>query len=424
MLRRRSEAGLLSATAPVSLASRRGLDWFTFFVADLQTGFGPFLSVYLTTQKWTQTDIGLVLSVGSLASLIGQLPGGWVVDRVRSKQGVAAAAVAGIGLAALVIALWPVFLIIVAAKVLHVAASCVLGPAIAAITLGLVGHAAAGERLGRNARFASIGNGLAAGAMGACGYFISPQAVFFVTALLAPPTLLALYSIREKEIDPTAAECGTTDDGPPESGLRRLLSQKGLLVFTGCLLLFHLANTAMLPLVASTLTMRSSRWATALVAACIIIPQVIVALFSPTVGRLAQSWGRYPLLLIGFGALPVRGLLMAWTGDPHVLVLLQVLDGITGAVFGVLVPLTVADLAHGTGRFNLAQGIVGSATGIGATLSTVLSGYIADRLGGSVTFLGLSLIAAGALALLAIFMPETKPHPDEPPSASARPPWS
>ena len=175
-----------------SRASRRGLDWFTFFVADIQTGFGPFLSVYLTTQKWTQVDIGLVLSIGSIAGLLGQVPGGWMVDAARSKRRAAMLAVIGIGVSALLIAVCAGVRDDRAAKLLHVGASSVLGPAIAAITLGLVGHAAVGPRLGRNARFAAIGNGLAAGVMGACGYFVSAQAVFFVTAVLAIPTLLAL----------------------------------------------------------------------------------------------------------------------------------------------------------------------------------------------------------------------------------------
>jgi len=113
------------------------------------------------------------------------VPGGWLVDWARSKQRAAALAVIGIGVSALLIAVAPTFVTIVAAKLLHVGASSVLGPAIAAITLGLVGHAAVGPRLGRNARFAAIGNGLAAGVMGACGYFVSAQAVFFATAVLA-----------------------------------------------------------------------------------------------------------------------------------------------------------------------------------------------------------------------------------------------
>jgi MFS family permease len=394
-----------------SQSSRRGLDWFAFFVADIQTGFGPFLSVYLTTQKWTQVDIGLVLSIGSFASLLGQVPGGWLVDQVRSKLRVAALAVIGIGVSALLIALAPVFATIATAKLVHVASSSVLGPAVAAITLGLVGHASVGPRLGRNARFAAIGNGLAAGVMGACGYFVSAQAVFFVTAVLILPALLALRLIRESDVDPIRADGGidTCDTSQHTSHLGRLLRSPALIVLTSCVMLFHLANSAMLPLVGSDVTMRSSQWATALVAACIIAPQLVVAAISPTVGQLAQTWGRRPLLLIGFAALPLRGALLAWTSDPYMIVAVQTLDGISGAVMGVLIPLALADISRGTGRFNLAQGIVGSATGVGATLSTIGAGYLADRFGTATAFAGLAAMGVLALALLLVLMPETKP---------------
>ena len=392
-------------------ASLRGLDWFTFFVADIQTGFGPFLAVYLTTQKWTQVDIGLVLAIGSFASLLGQVPGGWLVDWARSKQRAAALAVIGIGVSALLIAVAPTFVTIVAAKLLHVGASSVLGPAIAAITLGLVGHAAVGPRLGRNARFAAIGNGLAAGVMGACGYFVSAQAVFFATAVLAVPTLLALWRIRESDVDPVRADGGISPCSASQrtATVRLLLRNPALLILAASVLLFHLANAAMLPLVGSDVTMRSSRWATALVAACIITPQLVVAAISPTVGQLAQSWGRRPLLLIGFGALPLRGALLAWTNDPYMIVAVQTIDGVSGAVLGVLVPLTLADISRGTGRFNLAQGIIGSATGIGATLSTIGAGYLADLFGSATAFAGLAASGLFAFVLLLAMMPETKP---------------
>jgi MFS family permease len=397
-----------------SRASQRGLDWFTFFVANLQTGFGPFLSVYLTTQKWTQVDIGLILSIGSIAGLVSQVPGGWVVDATSSKRRAAMLAVIAICVSALLIAVLPVFLMICAAKLLHVGASSVLGPAIAAVTLGLVGHAAIGQRLGRNARYAAAGNGLAAGVMGACGYFVSAQAVFFVTAALAIPTLLAISRVREDEVDPVRADGGLCADGTPGTALSigRFLKKPDLLILTACVMLFHVANAAMLPLVGSAMTMRSSQWATALVAACIVAPQFVIAMISPTTGRLAESWGRRPVLLIGFGVLPLRGALLAWTHDPYMIVAVQLLDGISGAVLGVLVPLVLADIARGTGRFNFAQGIVGSATGVGAALSTIAAGYFADHFGMPTAFFGLAAAGvAGFLVLLAI-MPETKPPPE------------
>jgi MFS family permease len=394
--------------APASLG---GLDWFTFFVADIQTGFGPFLSVYLTTQKWTQADIGLVLSVGSIVGLLGQVPGGWVVDRARSKQLAAALAVTAIGISAFLIAAAPVFATVVTAKLLHVGASSVLGPAVAAITLGLVGHASVGPRLGRNARFAAVGSGLAAGVMGAFGYFVSPQSVFFVSAILAVPALLALRRIRDADVDAIRADGGIAECGASPRGLsvRRLLRRPALIIFTACILVFYIANSAMLPLISSDITVRSSKWAPALVAACIIAPQLIVAVVSPTVGQLAQRWGRRPLLLIGFAVLPLRGVLLAWTSSPYMIVAVQALDGISGAVLGVLVPLVLVDISRGTGRFNLAQGIVGTAIGIGATLSTTGAGYLADRFGTATALAGLASAAVLAFALLLALMPETKP---------------
>jgi MFS family permease len=389
----------------------RGLDWFVFFVADVQTGFGPFVSVYLTAQKWTQVDIGLVLSAGGLVALVGQMPGGALVDFARSERLVAGLAIATIGLSALLYAAWPILPVVLSAAVLHSAASCVLGPAIAAISLGLVGHAAVGERLGRNARFASIGNGLAAAAMGACGYFLSARAVFFVTALLLAPALVALRFMSASEIDPERAHGGAPQwrDNRPPPKFADLLRQRPLLILAGCVMLFHLANSAMLPLMGSVVTMRSSKWATVLIAACIVVPQCVVALLSPWVGRQAEVWGRRPLLLIGFAALPIRGLLFATVTDPNLLVAVQLLDGVTASVFGVMVPLMIADITRGTGHFNLGQGIVGTTTGIGASLSTTIAGYTSDHLGSQAAFVALAAIAALGLAAVGLLMPETRP---------------
>jgi MFS family permease len=397
-----------------SRRSLRGLDWFVFFVADVQTGFGPFVAVYLTSHKWTQVDIGLVLTTAGIVALLGQIPAGALLDAARSERFVAAIAVALISASALAYAGWPVFPVILAAACLHAASSCVLGPAMAAISLGLVGPSGIGERLGRNARFASIGAGLSAAIMGLVGHVLSTGSVFLVTAALLLPTWVALSMIVPIEIDAAQAHGAPAGAGPRAHGdLSRLLANRPLLIFGGCILLFHLANAAMLPLMGSILTTRLSDWATVLIAACMVGPQLVVALFSPWVGRQAQRWGRRPLLLAGFAALPIRGLLFATVSDPHLLVVVQLLDGLTATVFSVMVPLTIADVTRGTGRFNLAQGIVGTMTGIGASLSPTLAGYVTDTLGGSIAFLVLAAIAAVGLGLVGLLMPETRP-PTEP----------
>nr|WP_244528542.1 MFS transporter [Methylobacterium gossipiicola] len=398
----------------VSRTSSRGLDGFAFFVANLQTGFGPFLAVYFTQAKWTQSDIGFALTVGSLVSLLGQVPGGAFVDAMRSLRFAAGFSVVAIALSAFALALWPNFLIVLLAMAAHSAASCILTPAIAAISIGLVGHARAGERLGRNASFSALGNAVAAAGMGACGYYLSNDAVFYLTAFLMVPTLVALSFIRPEEIGPvTVASMPSTGSGEPkrEGALRALLTNRALMCFGGCMTLFFLANAAMLPLVGSMLTLRASETATALIAACIVVPQVVLALSGPAVGRAAERWGRRPLLLIGFAALPIRGLLFAYTDSPELLVAIQVFDGVSAAVFGVMVPLVVSDVTRGTGRFNIALGAVGTAMGIGAALSTSLAGIMADRLGSHSAFLGLALVGLAGFVMLALIMPETRRAP-------------
>lgn len=378
----------------------------------MQTGFGPFVAVYLTTQKWTQVEIGLVLSVGGVVALIGQMPGGAIVDAARSARKAAGLALVAIATSALAYAAWPIFPAVMTAATLHAAASCVLGPAIAAISLGLVGPLAIGERLGRNARYASLGNGVAAAVMGACGYFLSSRSVFLVTFIMAIPTLIALSRIREYDIISEHASKAKFKEARISKSLsiRNLARQRPLLIFATSVLLLQLANAAMLPLMAGVVTTRSAQWAPVLIAACIIVPQAIVALTSPSVGRLAQQWGRRPLLLLGFAALAVRGVLFASVTDPYLLVAVQIFDGITAAVFAVMIPLIVADIAFGSGHFNLAQGIVGTATGIGAALSTVLAGYAADHFGSSIAFLGLAAVAAIGLMMIWSIMPETRRH--------------
>lgn len=396
------------APTGLSRASRRGLDAFAFFVANLQTGFGPFLAVYFTQSKWTQADIGFALTIGSLVSLLGQVPGGAFVDAMGSKRFAAGVSVVAIAASALALALWPSFLVVLIAMAAHSAASCILTPAVAAISIGLVGHARAGERLGRNASFQAMGNAVAAAGMGACGYYLSNDAVFYLTAALVVPTVMALSAIRADEIDAGVRSQVPAPDRGEAGGVRALLGNWALLSFAACMTLFFLANAAMLPLVGSVLTLRASETATALVAACIMVPQAVLAVLAPAMGRAAERWGRYPVLLAGFAALPVRGLLFAYTDNPYLLVSIQVFDGISAAVLGVMVPLVVSDLTRGTGRFNLALGAVGTAMGIGAALSTALAGLLADRLGSHTAFLGLALVGAAAFVLVALIMPETR----------------
>lgn len=397
----------------VSARSRRSLDWFVFFVADIQTGFGAFVAVFLTTQKWTQVDIGLVLTVSGLVSLIGQVPFGALVDGARSVRAVAALALVAIGASAFAFAAWPIFPVVLASRVVHAAASCALGLALVSISLGLAGEGGISERLGRNAAFASAGTGIAAAIMGACGYYLSSRAVFFLASALVLPAIFALSRIRADEIGPAVAAAGgaPTNAKAFAAGFREMARSRPLVVFAICVVLFHLANAAMLPLAASMLTLRSSQAATIMVAAAMVVPQFTVTLLSSWVGRMAHRWGRRPFLLFGFGALLMRGFLFAVTSEPHLLVAIQVLDGVSAAALGVIAPLTIVDLTRERGHFNLTQGAVGCAMGLGAAASTTLTGYVSDNFGSYAAFDMLTGLAAVGLLTVALAMPETKPPP-------------
>jgi MFS family permease len=396
---------MMQRLAFVRPGANRSLDLVNFFVADVQTGFGPFVAVYLTTHKWTQVEIGFALTLGTMTSLISQLPAGVLVDAMRNKRLAASGALFGIIAAALLLALEPQQLPVLLAQMLHGFASCVMTPAIAAISLHLAGHAALGERLGRNARYASIGNGLAAAVMGATGAYFSSRFVFLLTAALCVPALVALWSIG-----PGAhARTQTTTRALDFAGLKRLLSDRRLLIFGICVMLFHLSNAAMLPLAGSAVTMRAGHFANLIIAACIVVPQIVVALFSPWVGRAAERIGRKRLMMLGWGALPLRGLLLAVLPGSWPLVIGQAVSGISAAAFGVLLPLLAADLTLGTAHFNLCMGILGLAMYLGAAISTTASGGVADAAGMEIAFL--MLAGVGLIGFLAVWlvMPETRP---------------
>jgi predicted MFS family arabinose efflux permease len=286
----------------------------------------------------------------------------------------------------------------------------VLGPAIAAITLALVAPAAFGERLGRNARYAAIGNAVAAGVMGAFGYYLTDRAVFLFAAALGIPALLALQTLREADsasLRPNRVASARTT-ARAGHGSWEFLKDRRLITFAGCVALFHLANAAMLPIAAGAVTKHAGSEAALIIAACIVGPQIITALMSPWAGRAAEAWGRRPILLLGFSALPIRGLLLAGVTDPYLIIAVQLFDGLGAAVFGVMFPLIVADITRNTGHYTTSLGLVGLAIGGGATLSTTVAGLVADHLGVSAAFLSLAAVGLIATVLVGTIMPETR----------------
>jgi len=391
------------------MRSRLGLNGLNFFTAAVQAGFGPFIAVWLTQQGWSLTDLGLALSIGTLAALIGQLPGGMLVDQIYRKRFAAGGALIALGGSALLLCLAPTEPVVWGAQVAHGLASCVMTPAIAALTLALCGHDKFSERLGQNTRYASLGNAASAALLGAAASTISEQAVFLVTAGLVVPAMVALFMIS------TSDQIDAKDDHPALRHPRerehwpwQIFAEPALHVFAVAAVLFQLANAALLPLALNGLTHKGDAPGF-LVSATIVVPQIITALIAPWAGTLAQRIGRRPVLVVGFAAVPLRALLFAVLPGALPLTVVQALDGVSAAVFGLMLPLIAADATKRTGYLNLAIGALGLASGLGATFSTAIAGWIGQRYGDTTMFLCLAGVGAAAVVLLWIGMPETHP---------------
>ena len=415
-----------------SAASLGALSWLNFLSALMQTGFGAFLAVYLTHQDWSRTDIGLVLSAGTVATMACQVPGGMIVDWVHSKRWAAAGAILAIMAAAALIAARPSPGPVYAAQLLQGIGAAVLTPAVAALTLSLSRQERLGDRFGHNVRFAAIGSAFAAAIMGAVGAWLSLRAIYWFAALCALPCLVAIFAIRGEDLENAhqrttyAAAIHPRHRSAPPEQLRKVARNPALLVFAACLLLFQLGNATLLPTAAGALVRVFSslpdkalselapflphvavQTSGLVLGAWLVAPQLLAAWLSPRIGRYAQLHHRRRLLLLGFAMLPLRAAAFALGGNPVVIAAFQMLDGITAAVLGVMVPLVVADITHGGGRFNLGIGIVGLASGIGGTLSTAIGGVVSDRIGDTATFLALGGAGLCCCALVLLRMPET-----------------
>jgi predicted MFS family arabinose efflux permease len=392
-----------------SVQTLRGLDWLNFFLADVQTGVGPFLAIYLAGYHWNEERVGLALTVGGIAGILTQTPAGALVDQLRSKRALIAAGVVALAVGALLIALVPTFWSVMSAQVLIGGTSSIFVPAICAVSLGIVGRAAFDARQGRNQTFNSAGNVTAAVLMGLLGYLVSNRSIFFFVAVCTLPTVLTLLMIRPDEIDyeqARGAKNGKKDAKP--AGARALLKEGPLLIFLVCAVMFHFANAAMLPLLGEMLAKGKGRNSMIFMSACVVTTQFVITLLASWTGRKAGSWGRKPLLLIAFGVLPVRAVLYTLTANTTALVAIQILDGVGAGIFGVVSVLVIADLTQGSGRFNVTLGAISTAVGIGAALSQVIAGSIVHHFSFNAGFLFLAVVALAAFTILYMFMPETR----------------
>jgi MFS family permease len=405
-----------------SRSSVLGLDVLTFLMADVRDGVGPFLSVYLIGgQHWQSGEIGVAMAASSIAAAICQIPAGLLVDSVRAKRLLVVLSGLMVALGCLLIVSVPKLLVVVSAQALLGAASAIIPPALAALSLGIVGRKRFPARVSRNESFNHGGNFAAAILAGTVGQRFGYHWIFYLVCLFALASAAVVALIRPQEIDHAVARGGDDEDPPAGTGpieakaipVRDVLKKRDLLIFLASVVLFHLSNAAMLPMAGQVLAKTHPGADIIALSACIITAQLVMIGIAATVGwAMRRGIGRKTIFLVAFVILPIRGFLFTLTDSPVGVVAIQLLDGVAAGIFGVISVIVAADLMRGTGRFNLAQGLVALSTGLGAGSSNLFSGFVVQAFGYTIGFVTLAVVAVAGLIFFALLMPETKP-PEE-----------
>ncbi|BBY26834.1 MFS transporter [Mycolicibacterium sediminis] len=405
------------ADGPELKRSLRALNGVNFFIADVQSGLGPFLGVYLINQHgWNPASIGVVLTLGGAIGLFLNAPAGALIDSSRHKRALLAGAAALTSIGTLIVTLTPTIGVVTAAQLITGVGGVVVGPVIAAIALGLVGPQRYAEQTGRMTAFNHAGNVVGSTIAGLAGYLVSLRLGFWIASLFGIFVVIATLAIKASLIDDGLARGlqSTTDGGDAPSGFRMLLRNRPLLILAAVVGLWQLGNGAMLPIAGERLAVGDSHAGALYQAALIVVAQLVMIPMALLTGR-SERWGRKPLLLIAFAVLPVRGLLFAITASPGLVIAIQALDGVAAGLQGPLFAVMVADLTRGSGRYNVALGAATMVQGIGGALSPTLAGAVFAASGYQAAMLTLTAISVVALGILYFGVPETRRSSDAEP---------
>jgi MFS family permease len=438
-----------ASTAPAIPRSRslKALGAVNFFLADVRDGLGPFLGIFLIGQGWSTATIGIVMTVGGIAGMLATTPLGALADASRAKRFMVGFCAALVIVASLAILFVPTITFVTASQIATGIAGAAIGPAIAGLTLGLVGQKGLAPQLGRNEAWNHGGNVFAAAGAGFFGYEFGLTAVFILMTVMAAGSIIAVMAIKPGDIDHDAArgiekkDSGTAD---APSGFSVLWTSTPLLILAATLMLFHFGNGAMLPLLGQQVATQAESTSapegqtatdTALppgqskpgqpaaqpvtthtslqslltdpvsyTAATVIIAQLTMIPIALLAAGFAGRRGYFLLLVAALIALPVRGLIAGLWPSPYALIPVQMLDGVGAGLLGVAVPGLVARILKGTGHINAGLGAVMTVQGVGASLSPAIAGVIVSRFGFSAAYLTLAGFAVCGLVIWLVSM--------------------
>jgi MFS family permease len=372
-----------------------------FFMADMQSGIGPFLGVFLLAHGWASGPIGTVMTAGGIAGMLITTPVGALIDATRHKRmyvigpGICTVIASGI------ILISQNFWLVTLSQVATAIAGAAIVPAVTGITLGIFHQAGFNRQNGHNQVSNHAGNMVGAGLSGLVGWQFGLTAVLWLAAVFAMLSIASVLMIPSAAIDDDEARglSKNEDKTGKVSGMAVLLQNRTLLILAAALACFHLGNGAMLPLyglaVVSTKQVEPSQF----VATTIVVAQGVMMLVALIATRIGEKDGYWILLLIAFIALPIRGVIAAFVINKWGVYPVQILDGVGAGLQSVVVPGLVARILHGSGRVNVGQGAVMTIQGLGASLSPLIGGWIAQEIGYSAMFLILGSFALVSVAL-------------------------
>jgi MFS family permease len=382
-----------------------------FFMADMQSGIGPFLGVFLLAHGWESGLIGTVMTVGGVAGMLITTPAGALIDATRHKKlyviipGICTVIASGIVL------LSQSFWLVTLSQAATAISGAAIVPAVAGITLGIFHQRGFNRQNGHNQVFNHAGNLVGAGLSGLIGWAFGLPKVLWLAAVFGGLSIVSVLLIPSAAIDDDEARGATRnkDNKTEVGGISVLLKNRTLLILAAALACFHLGNGAMLPLyelaVVSTHQADPSRF----VAITIVVAQGVMMLVSLIATRVGEKHGYWLLLLVAFIALPIRGVIAAFVISPWGVYPVQILDGVGAGLQSVVVPALVARILFGSGRVNAGQGAVMMVQGIGASLSPLIGGWIAQEIGYGATFMILGSFALGSIALWLGFASTLRP---------------
>ncbi|PYE43971.1 MFS transporter [Rhizobium sp. PP-F2F-G20b] len=446
--------------APVEPRSRsvKALSAVNFFLADVRDGLGPFLGIFLIGQGWSTATIGVVMTIGGIAGMLATTPLGALADASKAKRFMVGFCAALVIVASLAILFVPTVTFVAASQIATGIAGAAIGPAVAGLTLGLVGQKGLAPQLGRNEAWNHGGNVFAAAGAGFFGYEFGLTAVFILMTAMAAGSIIAVMMIKPEDIDHDAARGIEKKDGKgaeAPSGFSVLWKSTPLLILAATLMLFHFGNGAMLPLLGQQVATQAASsdvptddgtagaaaagqdtgTTTTLppgqskpgqpaaqpvgqhsslqsllsdpvsyTAATVIIAQLTMIPIALLAAGFAGRRGYFLLLVAALVALPVRGLIAGLWPSPYALIPVQMLDGVGAGLLGVAVPGLVARMLKGTGHINAGLGAVMTVQGIGASLSPAIAGVIVSHFGFSAAYLTLAGFALCGLVIWLVSM--------------------